>query len=48
MTEDVEPGSMTEAVPELPVETDQEPQPETEEEGFKEETPASVRIYTYA
>ncbi|KAB0389917.1 hypothetical protein E2I00_018441, partial [Balaenoptera physalus] len=33
VTEDVEPGSMTEAVPELP----------TEEEGFKEETPASAK-----
>ncbi|XP_060019651.1 sterile alpha motif domain-containing protein 15 [Lagenorhynchus albirostris] len=43
VTEDVEPGSMEEAGPELPVGTDQEPQPETQEEGFKEETPASAK-----
>lgn len=34
---------MEEAGPELPVGTDQEPQPETQEEGFKEETPASAK-----
>ncbi|XP_012394965.2 sterile alpha motif domain-containing protein 15 [Orcinus orca] len=43
VTEDVEPGSMEEAGPELPVGTDQEPQPETQKEGFKEETPASAK-----
>ncbi|XP_029092989.1 sterile alpha motif domain-containing protein 15 [Monodon monoceros] len=34
---------MAEAGPELPVGTDQEPQPETQEEGFKEVTPASAK-----
>ncbi|XP_026975958.1 sterile alpha motif domain-containing protein 15 [Sagmatias obliquidens] len=34
---------MEETGPELPVGTDQEPQPETQEEGFKEETPASAK-----
>ncbi|XP_061285562.1 sterile alpha motif domain-containing protein 15 isoform X2 [Bos javanicus] len=43
MTEDIEPGSVAEAGPEIPVEIDQEPQPEIEEEAFKEKTPESAK-----
>ncbi|KAM9714680.1 sterile alpha motif domain-containing protein 15 [Dama dama] len=43
VTEDIEPGSVAEAGPEIPVEIDQDPQPETEEEAFKEKTPESAK-----
>ncbi|KAF4017685.1 hypothetical protein G4228_008948 [Cervus hanglu yarkandensis] len=43
VTEDIEPGSVAEAGPEIPVEIDQDPQPETEEEPFKEKTPESAK-----
>ncbi|KAJ1078690.1 PREDICTED: sterile alpha motif domain-containing protein 15 [Capra hircus] len=42
VTEDIEPGSVAEAGPEIPVEIDQEPQPESEEEAFKEKTSESA------
>ena len=42
VTEDIEPGSVAEAGP-IPVEIDQEPQPETEEEACKEKTPESAK-----
>ncbi|XP_065796401.1 sterile alpha motif domain-containing protein 15 isoform X2 [Muntiacus reevesi] len=42
VTEDIEPGSVAEAGPEIPVEIDQDPQPETEET-FKEKTPESAK-----
>lgn len=43
VTEDIEPGSVAEAGPEIPVEIDQDPQPETEEEAFKDKTPESAK-----
>ncbi|KAI4540806.1 hypothetical protein MG293_009847 [Ovis ammon polii] len=43
VTEDIEPGSVAEAGPEIPVEIDQEPQPESEEEAFKEKTSESAK-----
>ncbi|XP_010946226.1 sterile alpha motif domain-containing protein 15 [Camelus bactrianus] len=42
-TEDAEPDTIAEAGPALPVETDQEPQPEKEEEDFKEEAPENAK-----
>ncbi|XP_040081940.1 sterile alpha motif domain-containing protein 15 isoform X2 [Oryx dammah] len=43
VTEDIEPGSVAEPGPEIPVEIDQEPQPESEEEAFKEKTSESAK-----
>ncbi|XP_032338790.1 sterile alpha motif domain-containing protein 15 [Camelus ferus] len=42
-TEDAEPDTIAEAGPALPVETDQELQPEKEEEDFKEEAPENAK-----
>ncbi|XP_072819590.1 sterile alpha motif domain-containing protein 15 isoform X2 [Vicugna pacos] len=46
-TKDAEPDTMAEAGPELPVETDDEPQPETEEEDFKEAPENAKDVYPY-